>query len=616
MRGRLLFLLTVILPGLGLVLLSGHSIREEQRLLEQQRAARASALGGTVRDAFRAGLLKRVEALDERLRRVVKGGQDLQDWLIPGSPALLVDGELELVVPATPWVKGFQDLPPSPAALLKSQLLVRQDRLEDAIAVDRALAGDESAPSRFRRIAYQRQVAALQRRPGRGAQVRDTVEDALAFLVASEGKGETPGAYWFALHTLLEQARQLGAKLPAQRGQARTVWNDAPPPLRVHELELLARHAAQVGALADLDQLRQQEALDPRFRITPSGDGGWLVIGPPLRTGAQTLRVVLPLSQDELRAGVLAYARRQLGHEEFDIALTRDPGVEVALGLSIQVTPRQTAVGQQLARRRAQQRLAVLAGLVLLVLLGAFFTWRSVSRTAELSRMRADFVASVTHELRTPLASIRTMADVLALGKVEEEADRQEFFQAMASETKRLSRMVDDVLDMSRIERGAFTAELEPGRVEPSITSAVDAVRAYAEEEGYALTCQLPDSPLPPVLIDAALFPRALENLLVNAVKYSGGGKQITVTAAASHGRVRVDVADAGTGIPPAERGRIFERFVRGGATRGKTGTGLGLAIVREIMRAHGGEVTLESDDAGSTFVLYLNAWEPEEDEA
>lgn len=625
MRAKLGFLLTVVVPGLVLVGLAAHAISEEERLLASARQARSAVLADSLRDALREQVLAEAEAADAALRQALAD----QGALTPPPGVLFLDRSLELVAPAPAWSAESPDLEPPPEwqrALLIQEANAPQDALTTLAActpeqrasaagldlearlalrtrdLARSLKADEAllevGTARQRRVAHLRRVRALSEL-GRREQARREVQAASAHLLESAGAGETPGSLWFATETLQQRAAAIGVSAIDSGLVA---------------LGELALSAAEARALGDPERARGLWALDARFRVASRRGRGWLVLGPPVEVGAQALRVGLPLSRAQL-AERLAALDRERGGPDQESLLDTEGGAPLGDGLFVLVRPRSTHAGQELALRRGQQRLALIGVLVLLVLIGALFTWRSLRRAAELARLRGDFVASVTHELRTPLASIRANADLLALGKVPDPAEQSEFLTAIADETRRLSRLVDDVLDASRIEQGVFAVEVQPSSLKSLVEATLEALSSLASDEGYRLTNEVPAG-LPPVLLDPLVFPRALENLILNAIRYSGGPKQICVRARSAGEWVEISVADRGVGIPASEQGQIFERFVRGSTAQGTTGTGLGLAIVEQIAQAQGGSLRLASaPNQGASFTIRLIVYR-EEDEA
>ena len=226
--------------------------------------------------------------------------------------------------------------------------------------------------------------------------------------------------------------------------------------------------------------------------------------------------------------------------------------------------------------------------------------------TEESERLRADLVAAVSHELRTPLASILGFTQTL-LGHELAPAERRQYLEIVREQAERLRRLIDDLLDLRLVARGVASDEVFDLR--ELLREQVDEFRAQAQ--GHRLSLTLPEEGLT-VGADRARLRQVLSNLLSNAVKYSPGGGPIEIRGSHVKGHVRVAVRDHGLGIPADQQSHVFERFFR--VERGEgaeiAGTGLGLALAREIVRAHGGEIRLESvEGEGSTFSFDLPAF-------
>ena len=243
-----------------------------------------------------------------------------------------------------------------------------------------------------------------------------------------------------------------------------------------------------------------------------------------------------------------------------------------------------------------------------MILVGLVATYRLVRRQTEMARLKADFVANVSHDLKTPLSLIRMYGETLEMGRVSDQAKRQEYYRVITRESERLSRLIDNVLDFSRIEGGRRTYDIVPTAVEPLVRETLEAFGYVLAQEGFKVEVAVGPG-LPEVPMDADAVGQALANLVDNAIKYSGERKAIRVGAALRDGWLALSVADEGIGIPPEEQPRIFEKFYRVGRseTQGRRGSGVGLALVRHVAEAHGGRVTVESrPGAGSRFTLEL----------
>jgi len=274
-----------------------------------------------------------------------------------------------------------------------------------------------------------------------------------------------------------------------------------------------------------------------------------------------------------------------------------------------------TAPGEEIAAiagRRQQLLLLPLAAFVMMA--AAYFVARAVRRELAAAELQSKFVAAVSHEFRTPLTSISHLVELLRDRPEMDAARRGRYYDALEQEAARLRRFVDQLLDFGRADAGAARYRLEPANPSDLVGTIVDRFRDSPAARGRVVSSQ-PATDLPDVRVDGESIALALNNLLENAAKYSPADAPIEVgleTDASRH-RVLIHVRDRGAGIPKAEHGTIFERFVRGtGAeTSGVRGTGVGLALAREVVRAHGGDIRVESKPgAGSTFTIELPAAE------
>ncbi len=223
-----------------------------------------------------------------------------------------------------------------------------------------------------------------------------------------------------------------------------------------------------------------------------------------------------------------------------------------------------------------------------------------LTEVQRLDQVRRDFVSNVSHELRTPLASIRALVETME-GGIEAE-DEPEFLRRIRQQVERLTTLVNELLDLSRIESGAITLQPEPVRLGELVAEAASLLRARAEPLGVTIVDEGCDMA---VEADRASLLRVVSNLLDNAIKFSPAGGTVRVAAADEGALVALSVTDDGPGIKEQNLPRVFERFYKGDASRAEPGVGLGLAIVKHLVRAHGGTATVVSKPgAGATFTV------------
>jgi signal transduction histidine kinase len=282
-------------------------------------------------------------------------------------------------------------------------------------------------------------------------------------------------------------------------------------------------------------------------------------------------------------------------------------------GLKLQLRYRDRSIEDEVNRWKVAKWLLI-AFIDLIFGAGLYLVYNNVRREARLAQLRSDFVANVSHELKTPLALIRLFAETLELGRVGGPEKAQEYYRVINKESQRLTQLIDNVLDFSRIEAGRKEYRFEPTDVARVVEEVLDAYRFSLDQHGFTVQVAVADD-LPAVSADRAALTQALVNLVTNAIKYSKDEKWIAIEARRDGGRILISVVDRGIGIPRGEQSKIFEKFFRGedSLVHDTKGSGLGLALVRHIMEAHGGGVEVESAPGkGSRFSLLLPAGENE----
>ena len=276
-------------------------------------------------------------------------------------------------------------------------------------------------------------------------------------------------------------------------------------------------------------------------------------------------------------------------------------------GLKLALRNRDLSIDQQV--RRWQHWTWILIGFIDIMLgAGLLLVYSNVRRELHLSRLKSDFVANVSHELKTPLALIRLFAETLELGRVPSEDKARQYYRVINKESQRLTQLINNILDFSRIEAGRKEYRFAPTDVGRIVSEVIDAYRFQIEQQGFTLEVNIADD-LPEVNADKEALAQALLNLVNNAIKYSRDEKYLRLDVRRDGERVLLSVTDRGIGVAKGEQKKIFEKFYRAenSLVHETKGSGLGLALVQHIMQAHGGIVEVESAlGKGSTFTLVL----------
>jgi two-component system phosphate regulon sensor histidine kinase PhoR len=338
-------------------------------------------------------------------------------------------------------------------------------------------------------------------------------------------------------------------------------------------------------------------ASSPSSRVNVVDEEGRLIFGPSLRSGQFTVGVRFPTT---------------------------------LYGWRLQVSP---IAAEELASRVQNRRSLELAmvGLSCIVIVAGVATiLLAAEKERRISALKSEFVANVSHELKTPLALVRMFGEMLQSGRVASEAKRQEYLSIIVNETERLSGLIENVLDFAKVERGRGSYEFAEGDVGESVARAATVYRYRAEREGVELLVDV-ETGLAAKIDDRAIQ-LAVINLIDNALKYAPNGKEIRVRAGREGSDIAIRVSDSGPGVPAEDRERIFERFVRGtppqaAATTAQAsekqarpvrGSGIGLALVKHIAESHGGRAwvdasgrdagrsQLEGGTSGATFVMTI----------
>jgi two-component system phosphate regulon sensor histidine kinase PhoR len=260
----------------------------------------------------------------------------------------------------------------------------------------------------------------------------------------------------------------------------------------------------------------------------------------------------------------------------------------------------------ELVRSRFARNLTIIIIMDLVLAIGAWVVYRSMKKEMELVRLKSDFVSNVSHELRTPLSLIRMFAETLEMGRLTSEEKKREYYATILQETERLTRLVNNILNFSRMEAGKKEYHFEQTGVNDVVSGVLETYQLRLQTEGFIPIVEL-DSGLPPLNADKEAMSEAIINIIDNAIKYSDKEKFIRIcTGKSAHG-IFIEIEDHGIGISPSHHEKIFETFYRvsSGLVHNAKGSGLGLTLVRHIMDAHDGKINLKSfPGEGSTFRL------------
>jgi hypothetical protein len=610
---RIALLLSVILiPTAAVILLVFRVVRQEHELSER----RASEQRREALDQLRRELAARLQALRlaEVNRLIGESGRRL-----PADSPIVFVAPLVQDRMVLPWEDG-RTVPAPGAAFARAQRegesleFRRNDMAAAAAAYRHALA---VARSPVERCSARLSLGRTYLKAGLRADAEHTDRASLQDCGDVSDRDGVPFALYAAERLLAgghhdgavadHVLRRVGAprwRSPNELLMLQSLLRGVASPLASEPMRTLAtdiRSAEEISALVrDMhDHLgRLQEA----SRSAP-GDLSWMGYGdePWLLTLVSPTSFAAPV--------IMAVSSRRILPAGVTLRVAPAPGA-VPLGdgfldLQVQWPPGRFAAPPAVP--------AVLYGTLLCVLLGAallagYLLLRDVHREAETAAMRSHFVASVSHELKTPVTSIRAHAETLLMGRTGSAETTSDYLKTIVSESERLTRLVDSVLAFSRIEQGRKTYRLQATRLDDVVESAAKTMEYSLSQLGFTLTISS-DGSAPTLLADPDALTHAILNLLGNAMKYSGDARRIEMRIGTREGEAFVDVVDHGIGIARDDQSRIFERFhrVQSVETAGIAGTGLGLPLALHVVEAHRGRIAVDSQPGrGSTFSVRI----------
>jgi signal transduction histidine kinase len=275
---------------------------------------------------------------------------------------------------------------------------------------------------------------------------------------------------------------------------------------------------------------------------------------------------------------------------------------------SLTLYPENSGLFDSLFRPDHSLFLYIFIAIVIILACGLFFTLQTVNNELHLSKMKSYFISTVSHEFKSPLTSIRQMAEMLVRDRVPSAERQRKYYTSILKQSERLSHLIDNILDFSKMEEGHKLFHFEKADIIPVVRDMVESFQQHTADQGFHINLAIPE-PLPDVVFDREAMEQVIHNLLDNACKYSGDSREIEVHLLSKGNKIIISVRDNGVGIRKEDHDKIFSRFYRAGEELTQTvkGSGIGLTIVKQIVEAHRGEITVESSPGkGSTFAVSI----------
>ena len=641
-RLLLIFATTILVPGILLAFFGLRALVQESRLVDQQIRERLQGAGRTAARRLERELSEWRQAIDQL---GPSGATDPALWPArvrlatqePGAAVVLLGekdrvqafpaGQLPYILSPAPAASSPVGLRPAWAQAELAEL--RAKNYKKAIRLYRRFLGSAKRPERvilLHRIARCLRKAGRQQEALSAFQVLKKEPSTLVNLFPSD----LLALYEISLleHELGESAKRSNTPLQLYRDLVGGRW-----PLEKSSYLFYSESTLEIlGSNEQLARLKQTEK-----RKLALGRAAERFLDEPRAFLAEQEYTCLALWRSEPFAAILlaeSFLRSHVwpavfngsGDQDLQFSLLT-PGGQLLFGipaasqelfvtqtiqstdllLRLQIWPRDADALYANVNRRRNFYFGMMGVVVALLVFGGYLTVRTVKTELAMAQSKSEFVSTVSHEFRSPLTGIHQLAEMLKDGRVKEEQRRQRYYEMIVSESRRLRRLVENVLDFSRIEEGRKKYDLEPFEPTPWLRERVEEFQAEVGGAGVTIAASIPDG-LPLVLGDREALSTALHNLLDNAVKYSPDSKTVWIETTANGHSLSIAVRDRGVGIRDEDKQHIFEKFYRGGElVRQVKGVGLGLILVKRIVTAHGGSVDFDSRPGeGSTFTIHL----------
>jgi len=648
------FIICFLLPGVTLAVLGLRALRQERQLASQQ--IRENLEGAAARAG--ADLEREFRQWQEAIREIAANRlDDPDDWpekvrlaaTAPGNGVVIFTSG-DSLQPYPPqqllYVPDLQEdrqqyKPPLSSSLsLAENLELRKKDYAGAARIYSALLKKATPQSRS---FYIHRLARCRRKDGRLDEALQSYSDLarlepvrvgraptdliaefeLCSLMAEKGDGAQLAANALGFYRdLIESRWRLGKQTFSYYIETTEAWlrSTSSPPDEMQRLkQLKERKLALTEAAEVLVERPRHVSLTSRgahLAFWTSEPFTVLVLSPGFLESEWETQIFAAAKEKGFRFNLSSPDGELL----FGSAADRAQSLEVVRTLQmnnrpwhLQIWPQDPGAMYAGLKRTQNFYLAVLVVMTALLGFGGYITIRTVKRELEIARMRADFVSTVSHEFRSPLAGILQLGEMLLDERVNDDVKKRGYYRMIVQESKRLGSLVENLLDFSRMEEGRKEYSFAPLNTARWLRELAAAFRAEAAAHEFTFEADIPNA-LPEITGDAEALTCAVHNLLDNAVKYLPGGKTVWLDAGSENDRLTISVRDRGAGISDQDRSRIFEKFYRvdGRLSQKVKGVGLGLSLVKHIVTAHGGDVECASRPGeGSTFKIHLPVTRP-----